>query len=129
MSEPTMTTQPLHTTRFPGETDEYRRARDELLQAEVELRRNAEAVNAQRRELPLGGEVPADVESLLCLPGVGSYTARAVAAFAFGQRQPVVDTNVRRVVARAFTGQGEAGPPSTARDLAAKARPATLDAK
>ena len=66
-----------------------------------------------------GGEVPADVESLLCLPGVGSYTARAVAAFAFGQRQPVVDTNVRRVVARAFTGQGEAGPPSTARDLAA----------
>jgi A/G-specific adenine glycosylase len=41
-----------------------------------------------------------------------------VAAFAFRQRQPVVDTNVRRVVARAFGGQGEAGPPSTARDLA-----------
>jgi A/G-specific adenine glycosylase len=66
-----------------------------------------------------GGEVPSDVEALLDLPGVGAYTARAVAAFAFGQRQPVVDTNVRRVVARAFTGQGEAGPPSTTRDLAA----------
>jgi A/G-specific adenine glycosylase len=66
-----------------------------------------------------GGEVPASVEALLELPGVGAYTARAVAAFAFGQRQPVVDTNVRRVVARAFTGQGEAGPPSAARDLAA----------
>jgi A/G-specific adenine glycosylase len=66
-----------------------------------------------------GGEVPSDVDALLGLPGVGAYTARAVAAFAFGQRQPVVDTNVRRVVARAFAGQGEAGPPSTARDLAA----------
>jgi A/G-specific adenine glycosylase len=66
-----------------------------------------------------GGEVPASVDDLLTLPGVGAYTARAVAAFAFGQRQPVVDTNVRRVVARAVGGQGEAGPPSTTRDLAA----------
>jgi A/G-specific adenine glycosylase len=66
-----------------------------------------------------GGEVPASVDALLRLPGVGAYTARAVAAFAFGQRQPVVDTNVRRVVARAVGGQGDAGPPSTARDLAA----------
>lgn len=65
-----------------------------------------------------GGEVPADLSALLCLPGIGAYTARAVAAFAFGQRQPVVDTNVRRVVARAFRGQGEAGPPSPARDCA-----------
>ena len=66
-----------------------------------------------------GGQVPTDVEELLSLPGIGAYTARAVAAFAFGQRAAVVDTNVRRVVARAVTGQGEAGPPSTARDLAA----------
>jgi A/G-specific adenine glycosylase len=42
-----------------------------------------------------------------------------VAAFAFRQRQPVVDTNVRRVVARAFGGQGDAGPPRHARDLSA----------
>ena len=66
-----------------------------------------------------GGEVPSSVEALLELPGVGSYTARAVATFAFGQRQPVVDTNVRRIVARAFDGQGEAGPPSISRDLSA----------
>lgn len=66
-----------------------------------------------------GGAVPDDVQQLLSLPGVGAYTARAVATFAFGQRHPVVDTNVRRVVARAIAGQGEAGPPSTARDLAA----------
>ena len=63
-----------------------------------------------------GGRVPESVEELLSLPGVGAYTARAVASFAFGQRHPVVDTNVRRVVARAVLGQGNAGPPSTNRD-------------
>jgi A/G-specific adenine glycosylase len=66
-----------------------------------------------------GGSVPDDVDALLALPGVGAYTARAVAAFAYGQRVPVVDTNVRRVVARAVEGAGEAGLPSTSRDLAA----------
>jgi len=66
-----------------------------------------------------GGVVPRSVEELLALPGVGDYTARAVAAFAYGDRHPVVDTNVRRVIARAIKGQGEAGPPSTRRDLAA----------
>lgn len=66
-----------------------------------------------------GGVVPRDVPSLLALPGIGDYTARAVAAFAYGQRHPVVDTNVRRVIARAVAGQAEAGPPSIRRDLAA----------
>lgn len=50
----------LHDMRFPGESDEYRRARDELLHAEIELRRHIEAVSARRRALPLGGEVPTD---------------------------------------------------------------------
>ncbi|HEX9335089.1 MAG TPA: A/G-specific adenine glycosylase [Pseudonocardiaceae bacterium] len=62
--------------------------------------------------------VPSDVDTLLRLPGIGAYTARAVAAFAYRRRAPVVDTNVRRVVARAVHGAGDAGPPSTARDLA-----------
>jgi A/G-specific adenine glycosylase len=66
-----------------------------------------------------GGVVPSDLPALLALPGVGDYTARAVAAFAYGLRHPVVDTNVRRVIARAVDGQAEAGPPSTRRDLAA----------
>jgi A/G-specific adenine glycosylase len=65
------------------------------------------------------GQLPTEVDALLTLPGLGAYTARAVAAFAFGQRHPVVDINVRRVVARAVGGVGEAGPPSTTRDLAA----------
>jgi len=62
--------------------------------------------------------VPSDVDTLLALPGIGAYTARAVAAFAYGQRCPVVDTNVRRVVARAVHGAGDSGPPSTNRDMA-----------
>lgn len=62
------------------------------------------------------GEVPDDVETLLTLPGVGSYTARAVACFAYRQRVPVVDTNVRRVVARVIHGRADAGAPSVGRD-------------
>jgi A/G-specific adenine glycosylase len=68
-----------------------------------------------------GGVVPDDVDALLALPGIGAYTARAVAAFAYGQRQPVVDTNVRRVVARAAGGRADAGPATTAGDLTAVA--------
>ncbi|WP_431280116.1 A/G-specific adenine glycosylase [Leifsonia poae] len=64
-----------------------------------------------------GGIVPDDVDELLALPGIGDYTARAVAVFAYGDRHPVVDTNIRRVIARAVDGQGEPGPPSK-RDLA-----------
>jgi predicted dithiol-disulfide oxidoreductase (DUF899 family) len=45
---------------WPNESEEYRRARDELLQAEVELRRREEAVAAERRALPPGGEVTGD---------------------------------------------------------------------
>jgi A/G-specific adenine glycosylase len=51
-----------------------------------------------------GGEVPDDVEDLLALPGIGTYTAHAVAAFAYRQRVPVIDTNVRRVLARFLDG-------------------------
>jgi A/G-specific adenine glycosylase len=65
-----------------------------------------------------GGVVPEDVDELLALPGIGHYTARAVAVFAYGRRHPVVDTNVRRVLARAIDGVADAGPPSTRRDLA-----------
>jgi len=50
------------------------------------------------------GEVPADHDALLALPGVGAYTAAAISAFAFGGAEPVLDTNVRRVLARTITG-------------------------
>ena len=65
-----------------------------------------------------GDVVPDDIETLLTLPGVGSYTARAVACFAYRQPVPVVDTNVRRVVARAVHGLADAASLCTTRDLA-----------
>ena len=55
------------------------------------------------------GALPQDVDTLESLPGVGTYTARAVACFAFGDPVPVVDTNVKRVVARAVDGDAAAG--------------------
>lgn len=64
-----------------------------------------------------GGIVPEDVDDLLALTGIGDYTARAVAAFAYGHRHPVVDTNTRRVIARAVAGQAQPAPPSRTRDL------------
>jgi A/G-specific adenine glycosylase len=62
------------------------------------------------------GQVPSSLPELLALPGVGTYTAHAVAAFAFGQRVPVVDTNVARVVARVMDGM-EPAASVRARDL------------
>lgn len=66
------------------------------------------------------GRVPDDVDKLLALPGIGDYTARAVACFAYGQNVPVVDTNVRRVHRRAVEGRYLAGAASKS-ELAAVA--------
>jgi predicted dithiol-disulfide oxidoreductase (DUF899 family) len=52
--------QTLHDKRFPGESDEYRAARNALLQAEIDLRQQIEHVAALRRQLPEGGQVPED---------------------------------------------------------------------
>jgi len=57
-----------------------------------------------------GGQVPADADELRALPGVGEYTAAAVRAFAFDRRSVVLDTNVRRVLARVL--DGAPGPPA-----------------
>ncbi len=65
-----------------------------------------------------GGHVPGTYEQLLELPGVGSYTAAAVAAFAFGRRTTVVDTNIRRVQARLVVGQALPAPALTAAEMA-----------
>jgi A/G-specific adenine glycosylase len=70
----------------------------------LRLREAAAAVVARH-----GGVVPREVADLEALPGVGTYTARAVACFGHGSPQPVVDTNVRRVVARLVHGRAEAG--------------------
>jgi A/G-specific adenine glycosylase len=72
--------------------------------------RRALSLRAAAREIVErhDGRVPSDLESLDALPGVGPYTARALAALAFGQRFGAVDTNVRRVLGRALFD----GPPA-----------------
>ncbi|GAA4115613.1 A/G-specific adenine glycosylase [Knoellia locipacati] len=74
----------------------------------------AATVIAQRHD----GEVPRDQTELRALPGIGDYTAAAVAAFAFGDRSVVVDTNVRRVQARLVTGLAQASPAMTRAEVA-----------
>ena len=64
------------------------------------LRLHAAAVAITDRH---GGQVPSAYDDLIALPGVGDYTAAAIASFAFGRRHVVLDTNVRRVLARAVS--------------------------
>lgn len=73
------------------------------------------------------GQLPADPELLLALPGIGEYTAAAVSSFAFAIPEVVIDTNIRRVHARIFSGKGAGAPSLTAaeRKLAASLMPDT----
>ncbi|HXI45819.1 MAG TPA: hypothetical protein VNH13_05920 [Candidatus Acidoferrales bacterium] len=71
-----------------------------------------------------GGLVPSGLADLEALPGVGPYTARAVAALAFGRRVGPVDTNVRRVLTRVFFGAGGAPDPAAVQALADALAPA-----
>ncbi len=73
------------------------------------------------------GAVPTDLTELLALPGVGAYTAAAVACFAHGIPVPVVDTNVRRVLARAVSGAALAAPTLTAAESALAAAALPID--
>ena len=79
------------------------------------IRLHAAAVAITER---FDGEVPADLDDLRSLPGVGSYTAAAVASFAFGRRALVLDTNVRRVLVRVATGEAYPGAAQTRAEVA-----------
>jgi len=74
----------------------------------------------------LGGMVPSDVESLLTIPGIGRYTAGAIASIAFDRRAPIVDGNVARVLSRLFAHDGDAWPLAAALVEAARS-PRTLN--
>lgn len=80
----------------------------DVLRAWQGLGYNRRAINLQRAARVIveehGGRVPSDLASLEALPGVGPYTARAVAALAFGVPVGAVDTNVRRVLGRVVAG-------------------------
>ena len=113
----------LWLTRWPTPADlaaaspgDAVRAWDRLGYPRRALNLHAAAVAITERH---NGIVPEGVDELLALPGIGDYTARAVAVFAYGHRHPVVDVNVRRVLARAVDGAGEPGVARTRVDLAA----------
>lgn len=103
-------------TRWPAPRDLAAASPAEVLQQWANLGYPRRALWLHRAAIEIterhGGLVPRDVEALLRLSGIGDYTARAVAAFAYGDRHPVVDTNTRRVLARAVLGQAQPGPPS-----------------
>jgi A/G-specific adenine glycosylase len=96
-------------TRFPTPGTLAAAGSGEALRAWTGLGYNRRALNLWRAAEAIvsrhGGSVPADVDALRALPGIGPYTARAVAAIAFGRPVAAVDTNVRRVVTRVAWGQ------------------------
>ena len=67
-------------------------------------------------------KVPEDQETLQLLPGIGEYTAAAIAAFAFEQRSLVMDVNIRRLLVRAIDGEEHPKPTATAREKARQPR-------
>ncbi|RNL63615.1 A/G-specific adenine glycosylase [Arthrobacter oryzae] len=107
--------------RWPGPSDLAREPAGEAVRAwgrlgypRRALRLHAAAVAIRDNH---GGQVPGDYAALLALPGVGSYTAAAVASFAFGRRETVVDTNIRRVHARLLSGTALPSPALTAAEM------------
>lgn len=100
----------------------------DVLRAWQGLGYNRRALNLWRAALAIvdvhGGRVPADIAALEALPGVGPYTARAVAAIAFGMRVGAVDTNVRRVIGRMTAGDPSALDRATLQAVADAAVPA-----
>ncbi len=108
--------------RWPGPADLAAAGHDEVLRAwgrlgypRRALRLHACAVAVVERH---DGALPDDEAALLALPGVGEYTAAAVLAFAFGRRTVVLDTNVRRVLARALDAAALPAPHLTAAERA-----------
>jgi A/G-specific adenine glycosylase len=95
--------------RFPTPAALAGASRADVLTAWQGLGYNRRAVNLHAAAAAIvehhGGKVPAGLEELLALPGVGAYTARAVRAFAFGLDSAPVDTNVARVLTRAVAGE------------------------
>ena len=91
--------------RWPTHVDFAAASRADVLKAWGTLGYPRRALRLWECAQALGSSpVPSDVDALLELPGIGDYTARAVACFHYGLNVPVVDTNVRRVYARAITG-------------------------
>lgn len=104
--------------RWPEPSDAAAASGAEILQVWDRLGYPRRALRLQAAAAAIttehGGTVPESREELRALPGVGEYTAAAVACFAFGHPEVVVDTNIRRVHARLFSWQALPGPTYTA---------------
>lgn len=118
--------------RFPTVEDLARAEVEEVLTlwSGLGYYRRARQLHAAARRIAEIGEFPSTVEGLLALPGVGAYTAAAVASIAFGVAAPVMDGNVERVLSRclALEGDPRSGPArrellATAAELLDPARP------
>jgi A/G-specific adenine glycosylase len=105
--------------RYPTARSLARASTADVLRAWAGLGYNRRARNLQRAAMAIeadhGGAVPGTVNELEALPGVGPYTARAVAAIAFGRPVAAVDTNVKRVITRL---RGETLPPRALQEVA-----------
>jgi A/G-specific adenine glycosylase len=107
--------------RFPTAEALANASLDHVLKAWEGLGYYRRAHNLQRAAQIIaeryGGRIPRDVKELRSLPGVGSYTAGAVASIAFGHDEPVVDGNVARVLSRLFRVAGDPAKVATRRRL------------
>ena len=96
--------------RFPTVADLAAASPADVLRAWAGLGYNRRALNLRRAAIAIGerhdGAFPRTVAELEALPGIGPYTARAVAAISFGEPVGAVDTNVRRVLGRVAVGHG-----------------------
>ncbi|HEY7036729.1 MAG TPA: A/G-specific adenine glycosylase [Thermomicrobiales bacterium] len=115
-------------TRFPDVQTLASASTADVIKAWAGLGYNRRAVNLQRTAqyvvANLGGTFPADVEALRRLPGIGPYTAGAIACFAFERDVAFADTNIRRVLHRVFVGVDVPRPTAGDREISAIAEAA-----
>ncbi len=108
-------------SRFPDVASLAAASEEEILRAWEGLGyyRRARNLHAAAKEIvrDRGGAIPSDAATLGTLPGIGPYTAGAVASIAFGEAVPAVDGNVTRVLSRLFRVEVEVGSPRGAKEI------------
>jgi A/G-specific adenine glycosylase len=111
--------------RFPTVQDLAAAPLADAIRAWGDLGRYRRVVNLHRTARIIAneheGKLPSDPEVLVKLPGIGPYTAGAVACFAFERDVPFLDTNMHRVIHRVFFGPDVPGPSTKAREILALA--------
>ena len=110
--------------RYPTVQDLASAPEEELLKAWEGLGYYSRARSLQKAAKEIvaryGGQLPADLEKLRALPGIGDYTAGAIASIAFGIPAAAVDGNVERVLCRWDAITDEVGTPAVRRQIAAR---------